>query len=122
MLYRCPAKRDSLSSPTWQSPTDLQQLWHLQLDSLIYSPRRLDFLTASPKENLAVAQKMALVNTKIKDPDDEPDCTQAFRLARRKENEKNTHPGDVPFQDLTAKASYSSQHCRNICFRELACR
>lgn len=70
----------------------LQQLCHLQLDSLIYSPTQLDFLTASPNENLAVAQKMALVNTKIKYPDDEPDCAQAFRPARRKEKgkQKNT--------------------------------
>lgn len=46
-------------------------------DSWIFSPH-------PPKKNLAIAQKMALVNTKIKHPDDEPDCTQAFRLARRK--------------------------------------
>lgn len=31
---------------------------------------------------------MALVNTKIKYPDDKPDCTQAFRVARRKEKKK----------------------------------
>lgn len=66
---------------------------------------------------------MALVNTNIKYPDGEPDHTQAFRLARGKEKgEKKNHPRDVHFQDLRAEASYNSQHCRNPCFGELACR
>lgn len=34
---------------------------------------------------------MALVNTKIKYPDDKPDCTQAFRVARRKEKKEKKH-------------------------------
>lgn len=61
---------------------------------------------------------MALVNTKIKYHDEEPDCTRAFRLARIKGKKKNKpapeHPRDIPFQDLTVKATYSSQHCRNV--------
>lgn len=50
----------------------------------IYSLRQLNILTASPKENLPIVQKMSLVNSKIKYPDHEPDCTQAYRVDRIK--------------------------------------
>jgi len=40
---------------------------------------------------------MCLVKTKIKYPDDEADCTQAFRVARTKEKEKKNPPKRCSF-------------------------
>lgn len=74
----------------------------------IYSLRQLNILTASPKENLLIAQKMSLVNTKTKYPDHEPDCTQAYRVDRMKQKREKSVPKRCSFQDLIGKESYSS--------------
>lgn len=59
------------------------------------------------KKNCATAQKMAFVNTKIKYPDDEPDCAQAFILARRQEM------GEENLKKPLKRHSFSGSHSQS---------
>lgn len=94
----------------------LQQLWRFQFDSLIDSPRRLDFLTASPKEKSCNSTEDGTCQHQDKISWWWARLYSGIQTSQKKreKNPKTQHPRDILFQDLTAKASYSSEHCRNF--------